>query len=640
MFEIRKNENENEDFSFDKLIINSFNSLFDSIKINLLKDLVDQNIILKICNELDENLFKDCKFIGEKSAGILYSELKELFSIITFYLKNAKLNFNSDFKEIERINFTQLINFQQNEIKLFAEFILLFACNCINRDKIIDKISTFSDQDCNEILRIIEKYINVDGTRESISQTKTRNSININYNYNYDNENQNRFSDNKSYNYNKIEFLEKEIEKLEEEKRCMKLKLNNLEIDLENSEKEVKKIVKNSSSLEEKNKKFEKENISLKKINQDLDLQIKRFEQIKKDNLTIEKYKVKLDEKDFQIETALGKLKEMELKFNNEKKTYDENMDKMNNTIISLMDYKEKYYNISEKLNEYKADTEKLKDLEDVYKDYKLLNKKYSTLQKENENLQNDKINLNNLLKELEDKMEKNTKNLEIYIENKNQINNNINNNINIRNKTNDNSSFSSYDKNHDNSSFNFNEEKFQLQHNSLIKDKIKENENLINENNLLKNLIKEKEFEFNELNSIVKILEEKQINFNQQSEDILSEKKILEKTIELKDDTIKELNENISTLNEKLDQCQDEIFLISDRLNLEIKRKIDDIENCKKENIENKNRFEKEFELIASSLYNLGLNYWSMKITNANDLNEKPSWLKKERKKFYDGDL
>jgi len=220
------------------------------------------------------------------------------------------------------------------------------------------------------------------------------------------------------------------------------------------------------------------------------------------------------------------------------------------------------------------------------------------------------------MLKDLEDKLENNTKNLEIFKENqdKKDKDTKINNTI---------SSIQTE----------------KIEKISIKKDRIQEDD-LINENKSLKNLIKEKEFELNELNSIVKILEEKQNNFNQQNEDILEEKKILERTINLKEDTIKELNDNISTLNQKIDLYQEEIYLITDKLNLEVKRKADDIENCKKENIENKNRYEKEFELIASSLYNLGLNYWSMKITSANESNEKPSWLKKERKKIYDGDL
>lgn len=616
MFEVRKNE----DFSFENLIITSFNQLFEFLQnnpLNSLKDLVNQNTILKICMELDENLFKDCIFIGENSAGILYSELKELFNRIIEYLKKAKLNFNSEFKEIERLNFTQLINYNQNEINLFAEFILLFACNCQNRDRIIDKISNFSDQDCNEILKIIEKFINVDDTRESINNTKTiRNSVN-NFD-NIENENPQRTD-------SKFEFMEKELEKIEAEKRTMKSKLNNLEIDLENSEKEIKKLKKNSLGIEERNKKLEKENIEIKKINQELDLQIKRFDQINKDNSVSEKYKVKLDEKEFQLEIAIAKLKESENKCITDKKNYDENIDKLNNTIISLMEYKDQYENISEKLKENKADNEKLKDLENVYKDYKSLNKKYCIIQKENENLINEKNNLDLMLKDLEEKLEKNTKNLESFKENQNVK----------EEKNNENKSLSQSE-----SEFiKVKKEEIKVEKISLKKEREKEND-LINENKAFMNTIKQKEFELNEVNSIVRILEEKQNYLNQQNEDLFSEKKLLEKTIDLKADTIKEQNDNISTLNKKLELFQDEIFLLSDKLNMEIKRKADDIENCKKENDENKNRYEKEFELIASSLYNLGLNYWSMKISSANELNEKPSWLKKERKKYYDGDL
>ena len=42
----------------------------------------------------------------------------------------------------------------------------------------------------------------------------------------------------------------------------------------------------------------------------------------------------------------------------------------------------------------------------------------------------------------------------------------------------------------------------------------------------------------------------------------------------------------------------------------------------------------------MASSLYNLGLNYWSMKMDYTQKLNEKPNWLVKERQKYLNGDF
>jgi hypothetical protein len=78
----------------------------------------------------------------------------------------------------------------------------------------------------------------------------------------------------------------------------------------------------------------------------------------------------------------------------------------------------------------------------------------------------------------------------------------------------------------------------------------------------------------------------------------------------------------------------------MNDKLNYEQNKKLEEFDLLKKDNLETKDRYEKEFELIASSIYNLGLNYWSLKLSSSNELNEKPSWLKRERKKYYDGDI
>lgn len=74
--------------------------------------------------------------------------------------------------------------------------------------------------------------------------------------------------------------------------------------------------------------------------------------------------------------------------------------------------------------------------------------------------------------------------------------------------------------------------------------------------------------------------------------------------------------------------------------LELELNKKIEEVELFKKDNFETKERYEKEFELMASSVYNLGLHYWSMKMEYAQKLSEKPNWLIKERQKYFNGDF
>lgn len=68
--------------------------------------------------------------------------------------------------------------------------------------------------------------------------------------------------------------------------------------------------------------------------------------------------------------------------------------------------------------------------------------------------------------------------------------------------------------------------------------------------------------------------------------------------------------------------------------------KKQSEIENYKKDIGSIKERYDREFELVSSSLYNLGLSYWQMKMDYTQKINEKPTWLMKERQKFFNGDF
>jgi len=463
---------------------------------------------------------------------------------------------------------------------------------------------------------------------------------------------------------NKIEFLEKEKEKLEDEKSNLKCQLNNIEVDAENLEKENKAKSNKINELEDQNKKYEIENRELKKMNTDLDVQAKRINQINRDNSLVEKYRIKLDERELELSQSTTKTKELEQLISNNKKTYEENIYQLKNTIISLNDYKDKYEKISEKLKEHQYNTEKLDSLETVYKDYQSLSKKYNSLVQENEQLNSQKQNLDNLLKELEEKLDENNKNLELLksktLEGSNNgVNQPSNTILKFKNTIHEsppeklvtydelsNTETSDFRLKSSESNVNSNKNNWENSDNkhekniSLNLNEKKEIKVLKEENQFIKNLIEQKEYETTELNSIISMLEEKQADLIQQSEEQLNEMEILKKTISLKEDTIKELNESINAMTEKINLFQNEIFNLNNRLEYEHNKKLEEYEMLKKENLETKDRYEKEFELIASSIYNLGLNYWSLKLSSSNELNEKPSWLKRERKKYYDGDI
>lgn len=652
MFEIHKTD-EN---ILNEILLTSLNNLFETLKktpLKSLSDIIDQMVLLNICNELDENLFSDCNFLGEKSSGIFYSEMKEIHSKIICYLRKAGLNLREEFKNLERLNISQLILFQKEENLKLIELIFLFACNSANKSEIIDTISTFEEYICTEILKIIENYINMD-EEVRISFPVKRESINL------EQEIAMRY-------LNKLELMGKEKEKLEDELSKLKLKLNNLELDFENAEKDNKHFLEKIASLEEQNKKFEIENRELKKLNIDLDVQLKRINQINKDNSLIEKYRIKLDEKELELSQNINKLKELEQKNSNDRKMYEENIYQLKNTIFSLSDFKEKYEKIAEKLKEQQNNTEKLALLETTYKDYASLTKKYNALVLENQNLQNEKEKVDILLIELEEKLEQNNKNLELFkskAEENSFFQNIIKENLN-KNTTNN------KHKNHlsaetgkvniglgkteeDNSLHNFSNQNIKISNfhelenhienkqyptNQMTKE-INQAKLVLEENEMFKTVIQKKDFEISELNSIIKILEEKQNEVNSQNEEKINEIETLKKTLSLKQDTIKELNENICAMNEKIDLLESEMINLNNRITYENNKKLEEFDLIKKENIETKDKYEKEFELIASSIYNLGVNYWSMKLSTSNEINEKPSWLKRERRKYYDGDL
>lgn len=117
------------------------------------------------------------------------------------------------------------------------------------------------------------------------------------------------------------------------------------------------------------------------------------------------------------------------------------------------------------------------------------------------------------------------------------------------------------------------------------------------------------------------------------------SENENLKSTMKIKEETIQIQEEHITSLTEENNDLKAQIEGIKKELANELNRKNEDVEFIKKESLGLKEKYEREFELVSSSLYNLGLSYWSMKIEYTQKLAEKPTWLMKERQKYYNGD-
>ena len=102
------------------------------------------------------------------------------------------------------------------------------------------------------------------------------------------------------------------------------------------------------------------------------------------------------------------------------------------------------------------------------------------------------------------------------------------------------------------------------------------------------------------------------------------------------KEETIATLEETISNYEEARKVIQNE----KREQEIELQKRGIEVDNYIKEKAVMKERYEREFELVSSSLYHLGLNYWNMKMEFTQKIKEKPTWLMKERQKFFNGDF
>jgi hypothetical protein len=185
----------------------------------------------------------------------------------------------------------------------------------------------------------------------------------------------------------------------------------------------------------------------------------------------------------------------------------------------------------------------------------------------------------------------------------------------------------------------NIKEEKDNLE-NLVTELEKKLEENIINYRKMKKGEEKEDESNY------VQLLRAKE-DYIKQLEIKISKLEILKsENLRLKEEKQKELNSFNNDMKNNIMYYLDKINSLEKELetkinnNESLKKKDEEIELLKKEILEIKDRYEKEFELISSSLYNLGLNYWSMKLEYTQKLSEKPTWLVKERQKYFNGDF
>ena len=165
-------------------------------------------------------------------------------------------------------------------------------------------------------------------------------------------------------------------------------------------------------------------------------------------------------------------------------------------------------------------------------------------------------------------------------------------------------------------------------------KNKIKSLEKIIEEKNNKMGILQ------NKLDEKIKLIKERDIQLNKEIESNMELKFKLDElnitenknSIEINNDNkykdIMKLNEDLKIENSQLN----EIIKVMEK-NFEEKN----FDEKEKEEI--KNRYEKEFELMSSAIYNLGFQFWSLKLEDSEKLKQNENWLIRERIKQYNGD-
>ena len=199
----------------------------------------------------------------------------------------------------------------------------------------------------------------------------------------------------------------------------------------------------------------------------------------------------------------------------------------------------------------------------------------------------------------------------------------------------------------------------FEEQYNSL-KKKISslesKNVSLLKELLECKNTIKNLEKTIEEKNNKMGILQAKLEEKNKLlKEKDIQLKKEMESTMDLKS-KLEEINNNDKN-NNKINIIEnfednkkykealmtiDDLKIENNQLNEIIKvmeLKIEEKKHDDKEKEELKSRYEKEFELMSSAIYNLGFQFWSLKLEDSEKLKQNENWLVRERIKQYNGD-
>ena len=171
----------------------------------------------------------------------------------------------------------------------------------------------------------------------------------------------------------------------------------------------------------------------------------------------------------------------------------------------------------------------------------------------------------------------------------------------------------------------------------SLLRDTLNENVKLrlqLNEFSAKKNQIDTRKLQM-KADELVKKYSRGKTYLNELEKKIGSGKQINQFLKDVNKNIITGDNQNDSKIQNIIAQYESQLEAI-----LEKKNHIENqLNSSEKEKDDLKNKFNDEFVLMSSVIYNLGFLYWSMKSDYEDKLKQNKGWLEKERIKQYNGD-
>jgi DNA repair exonuclease SbcCD ATPase subunit len=488
---------------------------------------------------------------------------------------------NKEFKELENININYLIKNDRNEMKKYVDLLVMYLFNCENKEVYIDRISNFDDLPQQELLRIVEKYMYIDeNDRVSITRgVSNRNTLGQDFITE---------SDFTMKYMSKIEALQKDKDTFERQTVELIQKVNELEAEIDGVNQEKNNYASKIKKLEETIQKKNFDLDELKKNNLDLTLSVKQLSDLTKDTGLVNELKAKLEVRNNEIRQLKEDMKGTEVSHSSEINRLNEEIDVLHENVSSLTEMKSKYEKMKEIYKDYDVVKDRLNYFEAVNKDYTKLKMNYMTLSEE-------KVGLEKVVKEYEQKL---------------------------------------LDLNLKGSSIGFKqssrEPPVEAQPKETVKTVDKRDKS---EEKALKRELEKKD-------GMIEDLREKIDELERQMIVLKNSPKEKETVVITETKTIRQEPTVNNVDNDKIRLLEDQMLKLKMEYEMDATKKTEEVEFYKKDNDETKDRYEKEFELMASCVYNLGLNYWSMKMEYTQKLNEKPSWLIKERQRYFNGDF